>query len=79
MTLFNKIKLGLVLSLLAAIIIFLAQNNFHLEVKFLFFDLLSVNLLLLISLFTLLGIILGVFGTFYFLRKDEKNNLPNHF
>ncbi|MBH47114.1 MAG: hypothetical protein CME71_02985 [Halobacteriovorax sp.] len=76
MTTSLKIKIALSLVLLSSLVIFFAQNDLRIDIKFLFFDILEAHLLSVISVFTLIGCIIGSVITYAFMKKKNVQNFP---
>lgn len=74
MTKIKKIKLGLFITLLSCIVIFLLQNSLRLEVNFLFFNLLDLSLVKLLLIFFTSGILSGVYISYSITNWKKKKN-----
>ena len=76
MTTSFKIKIALSLVLLSSLVIFFAQNDLRIDIKFLFFNIIEAHLLSVISVFTFIGSIIGGLITYTFMKKKSVQNFP---
>tara|TARA_R110000868_G_scaffold117600_12_gene312402 strand:+ start:21858 stop:22097 length:240 start_codon:yes stop_codon:yes gene_type:complete len=71
-----KIKLILALVLLSSLVVFFAQNDLRIDIRFLFFNILEAHLLSVVGVFTFIGSVLGGLITYSFMKKKNTQNFP---